>query len=292
MKISKKIITRVLGHLLKKFFPKTVYPNFLFLRTKKNFRRKNNQLKQSIKFSNNLDEINSHEYKYTSQNNEDGIIEYIFQKIPNNKYFVEIGLGYYEFNSLNLIKKGWNGKLIDIDDDEIIALKKNLAYFYPKAKIDLINKKITKENINDIVFSNNFNKKIDFFSIDIDGNDYWALKEMNLSNVNVICCEFNPWIKNEKIAIKYDENFIFEDNGIYGASLSAYTELLNSKGFSLIAVESSGTNAFFVNNNFKDKFKILSPITSYKFAGRFYNSDKKKEIFENVRKNLDRFTKV
>ena len=292
MKISKKIITRVLGHLLKKFFPKTVYPNFLFLRTKKNFRRKNNQLKQSIKFSNNLDEINNHEYKYTSQNNEDGIIEYIFQKIPNNKYFVEIGLGYYEFNSLNLIKKGWNGKLIDIDDDEIIALKKNLAYFYPKAKIDLINKKITKENINDIVFSNNFNKKIDFFSIDIDGNDYWALKEMNLSNINVICCEFNPWIKNEKIAIKYDENFIFEDNGIYGASLSAYTELLNSKGFSLIAVESSGTNAFFVNNNFKDKFKILSPITSYKFAGRFYNSDKKKEIFENVRKNLDRFTKV
>jgi len=292
MKTSKKIITRVLGHLLKKFFPKTVYPNFLFLRTKKNFRKKNNQLKQSIKFSNNLDEINNHEYKYTSQNNEDGIIEYIFQKIPNNKYFVEIGLGYYEFNSLNLIKKGWNGKLIDIDDDEIIALKKNLAYFYPKAKIDLINKKITKENINDIVFSNNFNKKIDFFSIDIDGNDYWALKEMNLSNVNVICCEFNPWIKNEKIAIKYDENFIFEDNGIYGASLSAYTELLNSKGFSLIAVESSGTNAFFVNNNFKDKFKILSPITSYKFAGRFYNSDKKKEIFENVRKNLDRFTKV
>ena len=115
---------------------------------------------------------------------------------------------------------------------------------------------------------------------------------MNLSNINVICCEFNPWIKNEKIAIKYDENFIFEDNGIYGASLSAYTELLNSKGFSLIAVESSGTNAFFVNNNFKDKFKILSPLTSYKFAGRFYNSDKKKEIFENVRKNLDRFTKV
>ena len=292
MKISKKIITRVLGYLLKKFFPKTVYPNFLFLRTKKNFRRKNNQLKQSIKFSNNLDEINSHEYKYTSQNNEDGIIEYIFQKIPNNKYFVEIGLGYYEFNSLNLIKKGWSGKLIDIDDDEIIALKKNLAYFYPKVKIDFINKKITKKNINEIVFSNNFYKKIDFFSIDIDGNDYWALKEMNLSNINVICCEFNPWIKNEKIAIKYDENFIFEDNGIYGASLSAYTELLNSKGFSLIAVESSGTNAFFVNNNFKDKFKILSPITSYKFAGRFYNSDKKKEIFENVRKNLDRFTKV
>ena len=292
MKISKKIITRVLGYLLKFFFPKTVYPYFLFLRTKKNFKKKNNQLKQSIKFSNNLDEINNHEYKYTSQNNEDGIIEYIFKKIPHNKYFVEIGFGYYEFNSLNLIKKGWSGKLIDINEDEITALKKNLAYFYPKAEIDFINKKITKKNINEVVFSKNLNKKIDFFSIDIDGNDYWALKEMNLSNINVICCEFNPWIKNEKIAMKYDENFIFVDNGIYGASLSGYTELLNSKGFSLIAVESSGTNAFFVNSNFKDKFKILSPITSYKFAGRFYNSNKKKEIFENVRKNLDRFTKV
>ena len=292
MKKSKKFITRVMWSLLKYLFSNTLYPSFVFLKTKRNFKKKNNQQRQFNKFSTNLDKINEYEYKCTSQNNEDGIIEYIFRKIPNKKYFVEIGFGYYEFNSLNLIKNGWNGKLIDFDKDEIIALKKNLPYFYPNAKIDFINKKITKKNINETVFSDTFNKTIDFFSIDINGNDYWVLKEMNLSNINVICCEFNPWIKNEKIAMRYDENFKFIDNGIFGSSLLGYTELLKTKGFSLIAVDSSGTNAFFIKNNFKDKFEILSPITSYKFAGRFYSTSKKKEIFENVRSNLDKFIKI
>ena len=36
------------------------------------------------------------------------------KKIPNNRYFVEIGFDFYEFNTLNLIKNGWNGKLIEI----------------------------------------------------------------------------------------------------------------------------------------------------------------------------------
>ena len=292
MKRSKKIITRAIKSLLKYFFLDSLYPSFVFLKTKKNFKAKNNQPKQFTKFSTNLDKINKYEYKCTSQNNEDGIIEYIFTKIPNNKYFVEIGFGYNEFNSLNLIKNGWNGKLIDINKDEIIALKKNLVYFYPNSKINFINKKITKKNINETVFSDFSNKIIDFFSIDIDGNDYWVLKEMNLSNISVICCEFNPWIKNEKLVMRYDENFKFVDNGIYGSSLLGYTELLKTKGFSLIAVDSSGTNAFFINHNFKDKFEILSPITSYKFAGRFYSSSKKKEIFENVRNNLDKFIKI
>jgi len=95
-------------------------------RTSKNFKRKINAEKQLKKFSDNLEAINEYEYKITSQNNEDGIIDYIFSKIPNKKYFIEIGFGYYEFNSLNLIKKGWQGKLIDINTEESIALRSNL----------------------------------------------------------------------------------------------------------------------------------------------------------------------
>ena len=168
--------------------------------------------------------------KITSQNNEDGIIEYIFENIPNNKYFIEIGFGYYEFNSLNLIQKGWTGKLIDIDVDEAFALKKNLIHNFPKSNIKIINTKVTKNNINELIQSNESNKLIDFLSLDIDSNDYWILKQMELSKVSVLCCEYNHWLGNEKkITIPYDENFQFFDNGIWGASLLAITGIIKFK---------------------------------------------------------------
>ncbi|MDC0902867.1 hypothetical protein OAS21_00190 [Pelagibacteraceae bacterium] len=293
MKKSKNKITNLIQKFLKFFFLNSLYPNFLFLRTFKNFKRKINNDKNFKVFSDGLDKINKYEYKITSQNNEDGIIEYIFENIPNNKYFIEIGFGYYEFNSLNLIQKGWTGKLIDIDVDEAFALKKNLIHNFPKSNIKIINTKVTKNNINELIQSNESNKLIDFLSLDIDSNDYWILKQMELSKVSVLCCEYNHWLGNEKkITIPYDENFQFFDNGIWGASLLAITELLNLKNFSLIAVESSGTNAFFINNKLKKNFEILSPQNSFRSIGRFYNEKKKIEIFNNVQNNKKKLIQI
>lgn len=284
MKKSKKKISLFVGFFLKKFFTNTIYPLFIFLRTYKNFKKKVFKNKEFYQFSNNLDQINKFEYKITSQNNEDGIIEYVFNKIPHNKSFVEIGFGYYEFNSLNLIKKGWSGKLIDIDLDESIALSKNLKYFFPESKVKIINKKITTENASKTIFSNL--QYLDFFSIDIDSNDYWILKSLDLSKISLICCEYNHWLGNKKkITIKYNENFEFKDDGVWGASIKALDSLLSSKGFSLIAIESSGTNAFFINNNYSRIFDKLDSEKSYKSVGRFYSEERKKEIFENVKKS-------
>ena len=230
-------------------------------------------------FSNALDQINTSEFKITSQNNEDGIIEKIFKSVPNKKYFIEIGFSYYECNSLNLIKNGWSGRMIDINKNESSALKKILMYYYPSSNVDVVNAKVKKSNINQLILVEK-NKNIDFLSIDIDSNDFWILKEIDLSNVSVVCCEYNHWLgRDKKITIPYNEDFISLDDGIWGASLLLLTELLNSKGFSLIAVESSGTNAFFVKTKYTSAFKILSPYTSFKSIGRFFNEDKKKRNF-------------
>ena len=293
MKKSKKIITRIIHSFLKTFFTHSIFPFFLMLRTSKSFERKISSQKQLVKFSDNLQEINKYEYKITSQNNEDGIIDYIFKKILNKKYFTEIGFGYYEFNSLNLIRKGWQGKLIDIDFEESIALQNNLAKYFPQSNTRVINIKVTKDNINKLISTEEPNKIIDFFSIDIDSNDYWILNSMDLSNINVLCCEYNHWLgKDHRLTIPYNEDFKFIDNGIWGASLLALTDLLSSKGFSLIAVESSGTNAFYVNNKFSKNFEILSPLKSYKSVGRFYNEQTKKKIFENIKNNQKKLIKI
>lgn len=282
MKKSKKKINNFLHSFFKKYFFYSLFKYFIFFRTFRVFKKKINVKKQELKFSKNLTKINNYEYKITSQNNEDGIIEFIFNKIANNKYFVEIGFGFYEFNSLNLIKKGWKGKLVDFNYEEVFALKSNLSFYFPNSEVDIICKKITKNNINQIV--NTSDDYIDFFSLDIDGNDYWVLKELNLEKVKVVCCEYNHWFgPNKKIVLKYNENFNFIDNGIFGASLLAINELMKKKGFFLIAVESSGTNAFFVKNEYKNLFDEICPIKSFISEGRFYNQARKNEIFINVK---------
>ena len=208
----------------------------------------------------------------------------IFKKIPNNKVFVEIGLGYYEFNSLNLIKNNWSGLLIEQNFNECLVLRKLLNFYYPESKVKIINKSINKENINRVIFENLESNNIDFFSIDIDGNDYWVLKNLNLNNISCVCLEYNHWLgPNEKKTIPYNENHNFKDNGYFGASLLALNELMNKKDFKLISIESSGTNAFFVKNEFAYLFEILDPIKSFKSVGRLYSEEQKIKILKDVK---------
>ena len=68
------------------------------------------------------------------------------------------------------------------------------------------------------------------------------------------------------------------NDGYFGASLLAIHDLLVTKGFCLIAVESSGTNAFFVKKEFSKHFEILSPIRSWRSVGRWNTETEKKRI--------------
>ena len=284
MKRSKKFFVRYLLDFSRKYFPEKIYSLILFFRSYKKFKKEIKKDKSYKKFSKNLDKINEYEYKITSQNNEDGIIEYIFNKIPNNKYFFEIGFDLYEFNSLNLIKSNWNGVLVDQNTEEYLALKNLLKHFFPKSKTAVLNKKILKENINEIVHSNQKEKIIDFFSLDVDGNDYWILETLDLKNINVICCEYNHWLgNNTKKVIPYNPDHKFKNDGYFGASLLALHDLLVSKEFCLVAIESSGSNAFFVKKEFAKHFEILSPVKSWRPGGRFDTESDKQRMKENVK---------
>ena len=56
----------------------------------------------------------------------------------------------------------------------------------------------------------------------------------------------------------------------YGASLKAYQFLLNKKKYKLVAIESSGNNAFFIKQNeFKIEFDELNVEKSFKFDPKF-----------------------
>ena len=240
----------------------------------------------------NLDDINKYEFKKTSQNNEDGIIEFIFQKIGLEKInFVEIGFDFYQNNSLNFLRRVNKGLYIDGSEDKVIKLKSILSTLYPFKNISVINKFIDKDNLN-LTIDHFFKKseEIDFFSIDVDGNDYYLLENLN-TKPKVICIEYNFWFGSDlKCSIPYDKNFKWEIGSPYfGASLNALCELAKKKGYYLVALESNCVNAFFIRSDLKNNFEIIDNIQSFRTPINYSNEEIvniKKFILENKKVNI------
>jgi hypothetical protein len=239
-----------------------------------------------------LNEINNYEYKKTSQNNEDGIIEFIFSKIGLKKInFVEIGFDFYQNNSLNFLGKVNKGLFIDGSEDKVIKLKSIITLLYPFNNIGVIKKFIDKENLNSIIDDHFHNdEEIDFFSIDVDGNDYYLLENLEV-RPKVICIEYNFWYgPNVKCSVPYDKNFIWEAGSTYsGASLNSLCELAKRKGYYLIALESHCVNAFFIRSDLKNNFEIIDNIKYFR-TPKYYSIDEieknKKLLLENKKINF------
>jgi len=244
------------------------------------------QKKTFLKYSINLDKINNYEYKLTSQNNEDGIIDHILSKVCLKQInFVEIGFDYYENNSLNLFKKTNRGLLIDGSFEKCLILEKIISIFYDNKKIRTLNSLVYKENVNRLI-ENYFdieNEEIDFLSIDVDGIDYYLFAELNFKP-KLICIEYNHWLgSNQSVVIPYDPNFKWKRDFYSGASLLAITRLASKKKYHLVAVDTSATNAFFIRDDFKNQFEILDPILSFKKPIKYSYADyiKAEKFLEN-----------
>ena len=221
--------------------------------------------KTTEKYSNNLDNINNYEFRITSQNNEDGLIKFIFDTIEVKKInFIEIGFDFFENNSLNLFKKSNKGLMIDASFEKCFLLKYIIKIFYPFKNIKVVNSLVYKENINNLINTLFLNDEIDFLSIDVDGIDYYLLEKINIKP-KLICIEYNHWFGSEQsVTVPYDKNFIWNRDYYSGASLLALTKLAKIKNYHLIATDSSCTNAFFIHNDYKYKFEILDPVINFK----------------------------
>lgn len=272
-----KIIKKNILLFIKNFFPEYLYNLLIYRISKKKFSKVLNSPKIYIKKSSNLDKINNYEFKYTSQNNEDGIIEYLTSKISEpDKFFVEIGFDYNEFNSLNLIKNKWNGYLIEGDELKCDKLNSCIKHFFKNQKIYIENLFVDYENINEILQKKVNKSNFDFFSLDTDGMDYWILEKLNFQP-KIICAEYNPWLdKLLSLTIPKIKKFNYQSDMYYGMSLKALTILMKKKNYKMVAVESSGNNAFFIKQNeFNIEFDEINPETSFKkdpkFSQNFYN---------------------
>ena len=208
-------------------------------------------LKNLNRFERRVPFIERREY---AQNLEDGIIHTIFAKIgTTNKFYVEFGVeDGIECNTRYLLKhKNWTGLLMDGE--------------HANSSLNLCTEFITAENIEELFEKYNVPKDFDLLSIDIDGNDYWVWKAIKQYAPRVVIIEYNacyPW--KESKTIPYNANFIWDKTDYYGATLQALVKLGKEKGYTLIATDSHGVNAFFVQDAIaKAHFHVTNPALLY-----------------------------
>ena len=103
---------------------------------------------------------------------------------------------------------------------------------------------------------------IDLMSLDIDGNDYWIWKALNIVKPRVVIAEYNClWGPDKSVTIPYEPKFIAPRNpnplipihsvDYCGASLLAFKKL----------AEAFGINGYYAENSIELKKALISAIS-------------------------------
>ncbi|MDR1759207.1 MAG: hypothetical protein LBR60_01625 [Fibrobacter sp.] len=203
-------------------------------------------------------------YKVYSQNDEDGMIEEIFNRIgTTNKIFVEFGVqNGLESNGHFLLHKGWKGLWIEGSKkhckDIRILFKKPIE----EKQLAITNNFITAENINEIISKYFTEPQIDLLSIDIDGNDYHIWKAIQCTSPRVVVIEFNSkFPPHFEWVMPYNPTHVWDKTDYFGASLKSFEILGNELGYQLVGTNLNGTNAFFVKKELA-KTLFATPATA------------------------------
>lgn len=194
-------------------------------------------------------------FKVYSQCDEDGIIEHVFEKIgAKTKLFIEAGCGNgLENNTHYLLLKGWRGVWIDGDSDNVAFIRSELEY-QPNNVLAVSQGFITAENVNTVMKEelqqlgvSEFPVEIDLFVLDIDGNDLHVMEALEMVKPRVICIEYNAkFSPPTEISIEYRPDHKYAGDDYQGASLQSIANVLEPKGYRLVACTISGVNAFFI----------------------------------------------
>ncbi len=216
--------------------------------------------------------INDYEFKIFSEWGDDGIIQYLVKNIAiENTTFIEFGVeNFLESNTRFLMmNNNWSGFVMDGSSQHMKSLR-NRSWFF---KYDLNCKSvwIDKDNINGLLSETGFSN-IGLLHIDLDGNDYYILKEINFSilNPSILIMEYNSFFGWERpITVPYRRDFnrtkAHYSNLFFGASLPALVYAAENKGYSLIGCNVAGNNAYFVRNDLlNEKIQKIDIKSAYK----------------------------
>jgi len=232
---------------------------------------------------NEISKLSDVEVKVFSQNGEDGILDYLLNKLKvDSKNFIEIGVGNYRESNTRFLYQKYHpkGLIIDYIDDMEKKVKPFLNFW--KGDLTICKKKIDSKNILDVI-NKNCNFEIDVFSLDIDSIDYWIIDELKPNISKIFIAEYNHVFGSElEVTVPnisgFERNSYHYSNLCYGMSLKALIKLMEKKDYYFIGSNVQKNNAFFISNDFK-KEKFFNNI-EIKSLDNYTNS--------NIRESLNK----
>jgi hypothetical protein len=189
------------------------------------------------------------ENRVTSQQGEDGVIQAILSEIGwTNQIAVEFGALDGETDN-TLLLKAMRWQVFQINGEK---LTENIHQAY-----------MTPENCNQVFAELGVPKEFDVLSIDVDFNDYYIWEALEY-RPRLLVIEHNASIPpDESRVVKYEKDRVWDGTNYFGASLLALEKLSKKKGYSLVYVESTGTNAFFVRDDCLKNLQVLTAKQAY-----------------------------
>lgn len=225
-----------------------------------------------------------HGWASYSQCDEDGIIRECLNRIskttPLSRSFVEIGCGNgKENNTHQLLLDGFAGYWVDGSTENIRTIDRALGgsvftrFRVSEKMVDTNSAPGIAENAKLFLDTDS----IDFFSLDIDGNDIHVSKPfVNTLNPKLICVEYNAKFPPPTVvSISYNEHHTWAEDDYFGASLQAWVNHLSPAGYTLVSCNVSGVNAFFVRNDLLTQFSVYNAEQLYQ-PPRYHLVDYKK----------------
>ena len=212
-----------------------------------------------------IKEISEYEFRVYSQWGDDGIIQFLVNYLDiKDKRFVEFGVeNYKECNTrFLLVNNNWSGLVMDGSSENVKQIQSEDIYW--QYNLTARAEFVTAENINELLESNGFTGEIGLLHIDIDGNDYWVWKAVQIVNPVIVIVEYNsifgfdkPW------TIPYKADFFrtdFDKSNLYfGASVLSFCDLAREKGYIFIGCNSNGNNAYFIRKDKQKELREKSP---------------------------------
>lgn len=207
-------------------------------------------------------------YKVYSQTDEDGIIAAIFDRVPHDRRFVEIGVQTgIECNTLLLLLKGWRGSWIEGSQNACRNIAEALGGQAFPRRFRATNSFVTRENVAALVSAEMAfieADELDFFSLDIDGNDLHCMRALLEAGIKpkVVCVEYQgKFPPPVSVTIEYQPDHVWDGTDFMGSSLQVFVDLFGQHGFRLLTCNLTGINAFFVREDFAGLFAEISVET-------------------------------
>ena len=285
----------LVNRILNKFFS-----NNLFRRNLDEIRLQNGNiysflLKTNLQNIKSLDELT---FKTFSQNNEDAILEYLILSLKlNNINFVEVGTEDYSESNTRFLYEKYNCKGLIIDNTKNLYDKVSKLLPIWKGRLEIEETLVNANNINYLLKKHSLDNFLDIFSIDIDGIDYWIIKELPENISKIFIAEYNPYFGPKlEVTVPNIDNFnrtkYHFSNLCWGMSLKALINLMMKKNYSFIGSNLLRNNAFFVKKEYMKYLSInevdLSNLEHFTNANYRESKNQKGELlYLNPEKNLE-----